>query len=67
MKTFQLFATIRKFLNFGEKPSRPTIDYVMNEAPLEERLYWLQKVSEVAHKEQQENMKKWKKMKKKSA
>jgi hypothetical protein len=38
----------------------------MNKAPLEEKLYWLQKVSEFANKEQQENMKRWAKIKKKT-
>jgi hypothetical protein len=51
-------------MNDGIK--RPSIAYIMGEAPLEERLYWLRKVSEFADKEQQENMKRWAKMKKKT-
>jgi hypothetical protein len=51
---------------FKSREKRPTIDYIMNEAPLEERLYWLKKVSEVANKEQRDNMKRWAKMKKKT-
>ena len=66
-RIFRLFYNnITQQLTFKGREERPTIDYIMNEAPLEERLHWLQKVSEVANKEQRDNMKRWDKMQKKS-
>jgi hypothetical protein len=65
-KVLEIYNNITKSLNLKSREKRPTIDYIMNKAPLEERLYWLQKVSEFANKEQQDNMKKWAKIKKKT-
>ena len=65
-KVLEIYKSITQSLPLKSRKKRPNIDYIMNKAPLEEKLYWLQKVSEFAHKEQQENMKRWAKIKKKT-
>lgn len=65
-KVLRFYKNITQFLSFGRREKRPSIEYIMKEAPLEERLYWLRKVSEIANKEQQDNMKRWEKIKEKT-
>ncbi len=65
-KILEFYQNITQPLFFKHCGKRPSIEYIMKEAPLEERLYWLRKVSEIADKEQQDNMKRWAKIKEKT-
>ena len=65
-KVLEIYKNITQSLPLKSRKKRPSIDYIMSKAPLEEKLYWLKKVSEFANKEQQENMKRWSKIKKKA-
>ena len=65
-KILEFYQNITQPLFFKRREKRPSIEYIMREAPLEERLYWFRKVSEIANKEQQDNMKRWEKIKEKT-
>ena len=67
MSRFQIITSIKKFLHLGQKSPRPTLDYLMNDATQEERMEVFREAAILANQEQRDNMKRWEKMKKKSA